>query len=399
MTVIDSKDVGRAGDLAAERSRNELIAMLAHELRNPLAPISSALELLEKRTDDPQATARAHEIIGRQIRLLTRLVDDLRDAARMSRGTLEIRRERVEVGDALATAIETARPLIEARGHQLQVGHCRESLCVDGDAARLSQVFANLLNNSAKYTEPGGVISVSCELVDGCALVCVRDTGIGIAPEVLPRIFERFTQAEPHSRQSMGGMGIGLALARQLVELHGGRIAARSEGVGNGSEFTVELPLARSERDVPHTDEAAMNKSPVRQRVLVVEDDNDSAEVMATMLRLWGHDVWVAHDGLEALAQCQRCQPQTMIVDINLPKMDGYGVATRVRASGATNIALIALTGFDADSDRERAARAGYDAFLAKPVNPDLLRGVLQSVAETRATAPHAWSRSDPDPA
>jgi CheY-like chemotaxis protein/two-component sensor histidine kinase len=306
----------------------------------------------------------------------------------MARGTLEIRRENVEVGDALATAIETARPLMEARGHRLEVAHSRDTLRVDGDAARLAQVFANLLNNSAKYTEPGGAISVSCERADGNARVIVRDTGIGIAPEILPRVFELFTQAEPHGRHSMGGMGIGLALARQIVELHGGRITARSDGEGNGSEFTVELPLARSERNV--VGEIATHTPSDGHRVLVVEDDHDSAEVMATMLRLWGHEVWVAHDGLDALVQCERCKPQAMIVDISLPKLDGYGVAAQVRARGARDVALIALTGYDGDSDRERAARAGYHAFLAKPVNPDLLRVVLQSLADTRATASHA---------
>jgi CheY-like chemotaxis protein len=390
MKVTDKNGLGRPGDLDAERSRDELIAMLAHELRNPLAPISSALELIERRADDPQVTARAHEIIGRQVRQLTRLVDDLLDAAHMSRGTLEIRREPVEVGAALATAIETARPLIEARQHRLEVAHCRAALCVDGDASRLAQVFANLLNNSAKYTEPGGVISVSCDRIGASARVRVRDTGIGIAPEVLPRVFELFTQAEPRSRHSMGGLGVGLALARQLVELHGGSIVARSEGAGNGSEFTVQLPLASAERGLAHGDDENAEELLARPRVLVVEDDRDTAEVMATMLRLWGHDVWLAHDGLEAVAQCASCTPQAMIVDINLPKLDGYGVARQVRASGATDVALIALTGYDADSDRERAVRAGYDAFLAKPVTPDLLRVLLKSVAENRRTARRA---------
>lgn len=363
-----------------ERLKDEFIATLAHELRNPLAPIRSAVELLSMGSADPQTSMRACDVIRRQLRILTRLVDDLLDTSRIVRGEIHLRREPLDLRTVIGTAIETARPLIEHCGHTLKVRVRNTPLPVVGDGARLSQVIVNLLNNAAKYTNPGGRITLVSACVGDRVLVRVRDNGIGIAADQLPRIFEFFTQAEPKSGRAMGGLGVGLALARQLAQRHGGSLYAWSEGLGRGSEFTLILPRARHGcAPGSHPEQTQCWASTSRRRVLIVEDDTDTADSMAELLRMWGHDVAIARDGPTAVAEALVMQPDVLLVDIGLPAIDGYGVAEALRARPETaRIPLIAISGRARIEDRERSARAGFRTHLAKPVDPELLRGVLE---------------------
>ena len=363
-----------------ERLKDEFIATLAHELRNPLAPIRSAVEVLSLGASDPQTVSRACDVIRRQLRILTRLVDDLLDISRIVRGEVELRSELLDLRSVICTAIETARPVIEQSRHTLEVHIRKTPLPVIGDASRLAQAIVNLLNNAAKYTDPGGRIVIAAACVRDIVALRVRDTGIGISSDQLPRIFELFAQAEPSSRRSMGGLGVGLALARQLAERHGGALTAYSEGPGRGSEFTLVLPRATAGVPIEAgATQAQRWSSALHRRVLIVEDDADTAESMAALLRMWGHDVAIAGDGSTAVAKAVSLRPDLLLVDIGLPTFDGYRLAEALKALPETaGIPLIAVSAHARIEDRERSARAGFRKHLVKPVDPELLRGVLE---------------------
>jgi CheY-like chemotaxis protein len=323
-------------------------------------------------------------MMERQVEHMVRLVDDLLDVSRIMRGKIELRREPVELATVVARAVETAQPVIDAEGHELTVALPAEPLWVDGDLVRLAQVVGNLLHNAAKYTDRGGTIRIAGEREAGEAILRVQDNGIGIAPEMLPRIFDMFVQAERRTRNARGGLGIGLTLVQRLVEMHGGSLVAHSEGVGRGSEFVVRFPLlTRSAEETgmrKHFAQQDMRKANPR-RVLIVDDSVDAADSLALLLRLHGHDVSVAHDGPSALEQATAQPPDVALLDIGMPQMDGYELARRFRAIPAlNNVVLVALTGWGQEEDRRRTKEAGFDHHLVKPVEADALEGLLADV-------------------
>ncbi len=364
----------------ADRRKDEFLALLGHELRNPLAPILTALQLMQLRGTGDE---REHKMIERQVRHLNRLIDDLLDVSRITRGKVQLKKEPLELSAVLAKAIEMASPLFEQRSHALSIDVPREGLVVDGDPVRLAQVFANLLVNAAKYTEPGGKIALTARREKNRLSVSVKDNGIGIAPEVLPKVFDLFVQAERALDRSQGGLGIGLALARNLVDLHGGTIAAHSEGPGKGSEFVARLPLSPT-RATPADASAAGTPAPARDRsglrILLVDDNLDAVDVLAEALRTFGHEVVVAHDGPEALTLARDFRPNTALLDIGLPVMDGYELAAALRkAQGSEPLRLIALTGYGQDADKARSHGAGFDVHLVKPIDLDAVEALLEA--------------------
>ncbi len=380
---------------AANRAKDEFFAMLGHELRNPLAPIRTALQLMRMRGDP--AALRERTIIERQVEQITRLVDDLLDVARITGGKVTLKREPLELSSVVIKAIEMASPLLEERRHHLEVNVPAEGLVVDGDELRLAQVVANLLTNAAKYTEPGGQVTVSGALSpDGERVrLEVTDTGIGIAPEMLPRVFEAFAQEKQALDRALGGLGLGLTIVANLVKLHGGAAQALSAGRSQGSTFVVELP--RSSQDVPGPPRpAVLDPGPVSSaaspswvertrplRVLVVDDNRDAAEMLAEALDALGYRTTVAHDGAEALRAVEEAAPDVALLDIGLPVMDGYELAGRLRGGpGGSAIKLVAVTGYGQESDRRRATAAGFDAHLVKPVQLDM---VAELIARYRA--------------
>jgi len=359
--------------------KDEFLATLAHELRNPLAPISNSLQVLRAGTDGPQLAA-SRDVIERQVAQLVHLVDDLLDVSRVSRGKLELRRRPVRLADVLSAAIETSRPAVDGRHHRLDVQLPGEEVWLDADLTRLAQVFANLLNNSAKYMEPEGTITVTGSVSAEDVVVSVRDTGIGIAPEMLPYVFDMFVQADRSLERAQGGLGIGLTLVRRLVELHHGSVIARSEGSGKGSEFVVRLPRASVPPDVvteaPPAIPAQASLAP--RRVLVVDDNKDAVESLRLLLSIVGQTVATAHDGLDAIAEFERFAPDVVVLDIGLPGLNGYEVARRIRSSDAgRHVILVALTGWGQDEDRRRTLEAGFDHHLVKPVDFEALKALL----------------------
>ena len=355
----------------ARRAKDDFIALLAHELRNPLAPIVTALNLMKLRAGGE--LPREHEIIQRQVGRLTRLVDDLVDVSRLARGKVELAREPVEIAAVVAKAVEAAGPLIEQRRHYVRVEVPSPGLTVDGDPARLAQIVTNLLRNAARYTDPGGHIAVSAWREEGDVKLSVTDNGAGIAPELLPHVFDLFLDDAPPDRRP-GGLGIGLALVKALVQLHGGAIAATSLGEGHGSEFVVTLPaLARAE----HAKPAAAGRMPVAsrsERVVVVDDNRDAAELVAEVLSTVGHDVSVAHDALQALSLIARVKPGVVVLDIGMPVMDGHELAARIKKEFGDNAPrLVAVTGFGQEQDRARSRDAGIETHLVKPVDVEKL--------------------------
>jgi signal transduction histidine kinase/ActR/RegA family two-component response regulator len=366
----------------ADRRKDEFLAMLGHELRNPLAPIMTALQLMQLRG---KGNEREHQVIDRQVRHLVHLVDDLLDVSRITRGKIELKKESIEVAAVLTKAIEMASPLFEQRAHTLVVGAPREGLLVDADPMRLGQVLANLLTNAAKYTEPGGHVEVTARREGANVAVSVKDDGIGIAPDALADVFELFVQGERTIDRSQGGLGIGLTLAKSLVELHGGTIHVESEGLGRGTEFVVRIPAARPAvpREVPSRERHRLElvkSSGVR--VLLVDDNVDAVDVLAESLRSFGHEVATAHDGPEALQIAAEFEPDTAILDLGLPVMDGYELATRLRS--ARPLRLVALTGYGQESDKMRSRQAGFDVHLVKPVE---LRTILAFLDEKSGAA------------
>jgi signal transduction histidine kinase/ActR/RegA family two-component response regulator len=377
-----------------DRRKDEFLAMLAHELRNPPAPILNSLYILNMPAADPAVAGQAREVIERQVQHLVRLVDDLLDVSRIMRGKIVLRKERLDLSVAIARAVETAQPVIDSRGHRLTVALAPEPIAVDADLVRLAQVIANLLNNAAKYTDPGGEIRLSTERRDGEAVVRVRDTGVGIAADVLPRVFDLFVQADRSLDRAHGGMGVGLTLVRTLVERHGGTVVASSEGVGRGSEFVVRLPLMPERRPEarPPSDDAvlAVRRDPSGQlparRVLVVDDNADAADSLAILLRMYGQIVRVVHDGMAALEAAQCEPPDVVFLDLGMPGMNGFEVARRLRQQPATeNALLVAVTGWGQAEDRRRTHEAGFDHHLVKPVDAGAVQGLLaQAIAPAR---------------
>jgi signal transduction histidine kinase/CheY-like chemotaxis protein len=376
------------GKLREETDRkDEFLAMLAHELRNPLAPLMSSVELL-RRLDSSAAPAlrRPLDVMSRQLAQLKRLVDDLLDVSRVSRGTITLEREVLSLGDVLQSAAETVAPLVDAKHHRLEVRGAEAGVHVVGDRARLIQVFANLLGNAAKYTEPGGSIAVDIIADGGRASVAVRDTGVGVPPDKLGAIFQMFSQLQSSLHRSDGGLGIGLTLARTLVDLHGGSITAHSAGLGRGSTFVVSLPQARP--TAGHTQAAAMAPETGAElrglRVLIVEDNVDGATTMADLLRHMNAEVRVAASGEEALGIVQGFAPQLVLLDIGLPGASGYEVASRLRSILGSRTRLVALTGYGSAEDKARALDAGFDQHLVKPATIDALQRLVADCSSSR---------------
>jgi PAS domain S-box-containing protein len=371
----------------ADRRKDEFLATLAHELRNPLAPIRNGLQILRLAGDDARAAAQIQEMLERQVNHLVRLVDDLMEVARVTRGRIELRREAVDLGAMLRSAVETSRPLIESARHDLQLDLPEEPVRLMADPVRLAQVVANLLNNAAKYTEEGGRISLSARRDGKHAVISVRDTGVGIPAELLPRVFDLFSQADRTYHRAQGGLGIGLTLVRTLVELHGGTVSAKSEGVGHGSEFTVRLPLgveAAGDRDGPRTETRSVFAS---HRFLVVDDSLDAAQSLALLLESFGADAHTAIDGPTALDELEAYRPSVMLLDIGMPGMDGLEVARRARQrSDNRGLTIIALSGWGQDEDRRRSREAGVDYHMVKPVNLDELGRLLTALAPSRTS-------------
>jgi PAS domain S-box-containing protein len=363
----------------AERRKNEFLAMLGHELRNPLAPLCSGLEVMRLAGGDAGAVERARTMMERQLAQMVRLVDDLLDVSRITRGKLQLRRERVDLAGVDQSALEGSRPLVEASGHRLTVSLPPEPVELNADPMRLAQVLANLLTNAAKYTERGGDIRLTAERKGGEVAVSVRDTGIGIAAEHLPRLFEMFSQAAPALEKSQGGLGIGLSLARGLAEMHGGTIEARSDGPGKGSEFVVRLPLAdRSPGRGASPAGVEKGSGDATCRILVADDNRDAADTLAMMLRLLGHEVHAAHDGREALEAAGWFRPDLALLDLGMPKLNGLEVARLIREQPwGRGMVLVAISGRGQEEDKRRATEAGFDRHLTKPVDPATLEKLL----------------------
>lgn len=363
----------------ADRRKDEFLAMLAHELRNPLAPLRNALHVVRQRGPEQSAVVRqAWELMDRQVDHLVRLVDDLLDVSRITRGRVELRKEKVDLAEAATRALESARPLIDARRHRLTYEGPPAPVRVEADPVRLAQVIGNLLNNAAKYTDEGGQITLTVGREGHEAVVRVRDTGAGLPPEMLPRVFDLFTQAESTLDRAQGGLGIGLTLVRSLVEMHGGSVQALSAGPGQGSEFVVRLPALAGEPEARAGAGPAAAAPVAPRRVLVVDDNADSAESLALLLRLSGHQARTAYNGTSALAAARAFSPQVVLLDIGLPGMDGYEVARRLRAgAGGEKMVLVAQTGYGQEDDHRRSRQAGFDAHLVKPVDPGVLEALL----------------------
>jgi len=382
---LDEELRHRAEALArADQDKDEFLAVLAHELRNPLAPALYALRLLdEKPLDDPQRWY-VRRIAERQIRRLARLIDDLLDVSRIRTGKVELRKARVPLAEVVGHAVEIVRPLCEDRGIQLSIALPQEPLWLDADPARLEQVLSNLLTNAVKFTEDAGGITLAAEREGQEIVIRVRDTGVGIAADLLPRIFDLFMQGDRSIDRARDGLGIGLTLSRKLVELHGGTIEAHSEGVGKGSEFVVRLPEAAEA--VLEAGTMPSSASPSRPlRVLVVDDSEDTAETMGTLLEMAGHTIQVAHSGPAALEAAAAFRPDVVLLDIGLPGLDGYQVAQRLREDPALkDVILIAASGYGQAEDLRRSKEAGIDRHLVKPVDPRELQDLLAAVAERR---------------
>jgi CheY-like chemotaxis protein/two-component sensor histidine kinase len=377
MLAQEEQSARRAAE-HTNRAKDAFLAMLGHELRNPMAPILTALELMRLRGDD--RSSREQEVIERQVRHLMRLVDDLLDVSRVTRGGLPLKRDRHDLRDIVARAIEVASPLLEQRRHRFTIETPPHPLVVDGDDGRLVQVFANLLTNAAKYTEPGGEIVAEVREELRAAVVEVRDSGIGIDPRALPGIFDLFVRGEGEPHRLTSGLGLGLALVRSLVDLHGGSVDATSAGLGRGSSFTVRLPFAESPGAPVPRPEVPIGPPQRRQRILVVDDNEDARLLLMEGLEAVGHEVRGAADPAEALALLERFVPEIALLDIGLPVMDGYELAGKIRETlGASSPQFVALTGYGRDKDRARSEQAGFARHLVKPV--DLSR-LLVTVSE-----------------
>lgn len=364
-----------------DRRKDEFLAMLGHELRNPLAPIMNSLELMRIQGDYPEAIARSRETITRQVELMKRLVDDLLDVSRITRGTISLKIDDITLDEVIERAVEIARPLINERQHRLSLNLPADTLHLRGDPARLAQILANLLHNAAKYTEPGGSICVSARVEGDCMSLTIGDNGIGIDPSLHEKVFDLFVQDKKSLSKANGGLGIGLTLVRSLVQLHGGTVSLRSEGAGKGSEFIVTLPLNGAKGGTVPVSSADRSSKPVgnvSRSVLIVDDNIDAAESLGEFLKITGHTTHVVHDGQSALRLARSTRPEVVILDIGMPLMDGYRVAERLRSDvGLTSSVLIAVTGYAQERDRLTAKNAGFDHHFAKPIDMDKLVAIL----------------------
>ena len=367
--------------LEASRHKDDFLAMLAHELRNPLAPILSAMQIIRRHPDNSDVVQRAREVVERQVRHQAQLLDDLLDVSRITRGLIKLRKAVIDARSAVAAAVEATRPVIDARTHTLAVMLPDEPLRLEADPTRLTQMVTNLLDNAAKYTNPGGHIELSaCR--DGTHLaISVRDTGIGIPPDLQTRIFDLFTQGDVPIARPLGGLGLGLSLVRSLATLHGGSIDVKSDGAGHGSEFTIRLPAGKVEGSSA-TESASIATA---RHVLVIEDNADAREMLRMALELDGHRVETAADGTSGVEIALRTTPDLVLIDIGLPGLDGYAVARRLRTALGHRVTLVALTGYGQSEDRRRTSDAGFDAHLVKPVDPDVLSRALATGFRTAA--------------
>ncbi len=371
--------------LLADRRKDEFLATLSHELRNPLAPLRNSLHVLRSRDSDGR-TEQMYRMMEQQLNRMIRLVDDLLEVSRITGGKIVLKREPVAVATVVESAVETSRPLIEAASHQLTLVLPDELLCIDADPVRMAQVLSNLLNNAAKYTQEGGRITLSVARDGDEVLLSVRDNGLGIPANMLPRVFEMFAQVDRTLKRAQGGLGIGLALARSLVELHGGSIRAHSEGLNAGSEFVIRLPASRR-TPASHSGEHSVRSGVVAAglKVLVVDDNHDGADTMAMVLQTLGARALVAYDGPSALTAVRSGRPDLVLLDLGMPEMDGYEVAAQIRADPANRkLRLIALTGFGSEEERQRCREAGFDDHCTKPCDPKRLREILATNAESR---------------
>ena len=365
----------------ADRRKDEFLATLAHELRNPLAPISSGLHIMKTAAGNLQVVETAREIMERQVAQMVRLVDDLLDVARITTGKVELRCEVFDIADAIRDAVETSRPLIESQGQPLKVSLSATPVHVNADRTRLAQVFANLLNNSAKFSERGQPIAIELARDDGHAIVRVRDAGAGIEPEALPKIFDMFGQADGAGRARGAGLGIGLSLVKRIAEMHGGSVKAFSEGPGRGSEFVVRLPAVDSARVAANRPAVPLLAAAAKRRILVVDDNLDAAESLAALLAINGHETRMAHDGVQAVEEAAVFKPDVVFLDIGMPTIDGHETARRIRREPwGKGMVLVALTGWGQTEDRRRSKEAGFDHHLVKPADPHVVEKLISSL-------------------
>ena len=374
----------RAAELAlrdADRRKDEFLATLSHELRSPLAPIRSALEVMRLARDNPETVEKARATMERQLLHLVRITDDLLDVARITQNKMELRQTRIDLRGVVHSSVEATKPALDGQGHTLQLDLPDTPLWANADPTRLGQVFSNLLHNAVKYTPPGGTIRVTAAATGDRATFAVEDTGAGIPPEMLPQIFQMFTQLPSHRDRSHGGLGIGLTLARRLVELHGGSIEAFSHGQGCGSTFIVRVPLLPAEAMAEGVPQGRQARPSRACHVLIADDNPDTVEMMRLMLSLHGHEVSVARDGVSAVAQAEALRPQVVFLDIGMPRMDGYEAARRIRQSLGRKVLLVALTGWGQDEDKQRSREAGFDHHLTKPPDPELLDRLIADCA------------------
>ena len=374
----------------AGQRKDEFLATLAHELRNPLAPVRNAVHLLKKKGHATPDVNWASDLIERQVQAMSRLIDDLMDVSRINQGKIELRRERLNLAAVLADAVETTRPLIDEASHTLDLVVPEQPFEVDADRARLAQAFTNLLNNATKYMDPGGRIGITVRQDGSSIEVVVRDTGIGIAADRLNGVFEMFSQVETALSRSRGGLGVGLSLTRKLIEMHGGTVTARSSGLGQGSEFVVRLPLAGALPEHPPAHSPSMADAAAtgggggssNLRILVADDNKDAAETLAALLEVFGHNVCQVHDGEAAVAAVQEFDPQLVLLDIGMPKLNGYESCRQIRALPRGDArTLVAITGWGQPEDRRKSTEAGFDQHLVKPVDPEALADLVSKLA------------------
>jgi CheY-like chemotaxis protein/nitrogen-specific signal transduction histidine kinase len=386
ITFIDVTSIVHAETALREADvRKDLfLATLSHELRNPLAPVRTAAQILTSPKLSPSELKRVQSIISRQVTHMSSLLDDLLDVSRITRGAFTLKKDYVNLADIVAAAVEAAQPVVDRRQHTLRVDLPPKQMTLEADPVRLTQVLTNLLTNAAKYTPKGGVIELGTRNEANSLVLYVRDNGVGLSPEMLTRIFDMFAQVEAQKARAEGGLGIGLALVKGLVELHGGRIEARSGGLNQGSEFAVILPRSM----MAETPEAAEDRdaSPEQiKRVLIVDDHSDGAEMLRVLLAQAGHEVHVVNTGSEAFDLAKQLRPQVAVIDIGLPGMDGYQIAERIRQEAwGQSIHLIAMTGWGQEEDRRRALASGFDKHMTKPVDPETLRSAIDGGSERR---------------
>jgi CheY-like chemotaxis protein len=385
--AADTLEAAKTAAEESNRQKDHFLAVLGHELRNPLAPIGNAVALLKRLGPPEPGSQRLHDMIERQVAHMTRLIDDLLDVSRISMGKIALRREELDLTEVVQRAVEDHRSLLDAHGLALRFAAPGESVGILGDGARITQVVGNLLVNACKFTDRGGCVDVSVEAAGGRqAVIRVRDTGIGIDRETLRVLFEPFAQADRSMHRSGGGLGLGLALVKGLVELHGGHVQANSAGTGLGAEFVVSLPGVVRRASADDAGSGGDGRASRPQRILIVEDNDDAAESLKLLLELSGHAVEVAHSGPEGLEKARLHKPEVVLCDIGLPGMNGYEVATAIRKIGELgSVFLVAMTGYGLDEDRQRALAAGFDRHLTKPADPSVLERLLASLADPQA--------------